>query len=659
MWKTTFAWHTEDMDLHSINYLHYGESKFWYTIPPEYSRRFERMAHGLFPGMKKDCPAFLRHKMCLISPNVLRQNSIPYNKIVQREGEFMITFPCGYHSGFNTGFNIAESTNFATPRWIEYGKRATRCFCRPDTVHISMDTFVKRLQPEKYDDWINGKDFGRHPEEPNGRPTAAPPPSAEEYLSNSQNSDKEIPLCLLEPKKRRHPIHNKKKNQQVSEETEDSDTNAATKVDIDPVEEKKLKQGPVLSLKRIDEDISINKGLLVPKTNSLSSPKLNFNTHPTFGSLPTKSEFGSGLSSLNGTGSNNAWPSASPMQQPQALQPAQPQASQPKMTEKAKQNWMTSFLPPSQSGAALQTLRSPSAQCHLRPHNTLTARISKLQNAMQQQQEQPQLPPPVRPQQPQLPKTTSPTPWASSSEAGTPMNGNDLSHRQAQYPEELRRVLQSTGVMKENSVKQENPSTITNQGDDKNLLDSYTQNSQFPSNSFMAARLAQEQESKNRVMLTQRIIQNKAILASDMERPILSTMVLIDRSIWHPPCRLPTMTSEVNPEWHLKGSVNVAKGEMYVRFDCPHNSKRSFCLQFSNILGKSKRHQNGSGQNGSIWPPSEEMMDQCDDLSRWTISAGVDPYKDIKATVVDPWDKAYLLTIPVKLLTPPPELTQS
>ena len=97
------------------------------------------------------------------------------------------------------------------PRWIEYGKRATRCFCRPDTVHISMDTFVKRLQPEKYDDWINGKDFGRHPEEPNGRPTAAPPPSAEEYLSNSQNSDKEIPLCLLEPnKKRRHPIHNKK-----------------------------------------------------------------------------------------------------------------------------------------------------------------------------------------------------------------------------------------------------------------------------------------------------------------------------------------------------------------------------------------------------------------------------------------------------------------
>ncbi|XP_028179422.1 probable lysine-specific demethylase 4B [Ostrinia furnacalis] len=213
MWKTTFAWHTEDMDLYSINYLHFGEPKTWYAIPPEHGKRFERIASGFFPTSAKTCQAFLRHKMTLISPQILKQYSVPVNKITQEAGEIMITFPFGYHAGFNHGFNCAESTNFAAPRWVEYGKRATQCTCSNDMVKISMDTFVKRFQPDRYELWLKGQDIGCHPEQPE-KMVPAPHPSGQDILCNKNNT--ELPESFIEAevenskKKKRHPLHLKR-----------------------------------------------------------------------------------------------------------------------------------------------------------------------------------------------------------------------------------------------------------------------------------------------------------------------------------------------------------------------------------------------------------------------------------------------------------------
>ncbi|KAK4878252.1 hypothetical protein RN001_010758 [Aquatica leii] len=203
MWKTTFPWHTEDMDLYSINFLHFGAPKTWYAIPPEHGRRLERLANGFFPGSYQTCQAFLRHKMTLISPQILKQYSIPYNKITQEQGEIMITFPYGYHAGFNHGFNCAESTNFACPRWVEYGKRASQCTCSKDMVKISMDTFVKRFQPERYEKWLQGVDIGPHPEEPN-KQVAAPHPLPQDILCNKNNTS--LPLSFLEAPVKKNPF---------------------------------------------------------------------------------------------------------------------------------------------------------------------------------------------------------------------------------------------------------------------------------------------------------------------------------------------------------------------------------------------------------------------------------------------------------------------
>ncbi|KAK0395170.1 hypothetical protein QR680_001154 [Steinernema hermaphroditum] len=155
MWRTTFPWHAEDVDLYSINYLHYGAPKFWYAVSSEYADRFERVAGQMFPDQSKKCNAFLRHKNYQIHPDILRKYNIPFETMIQYPGEVIITFPRGYHMGFNMGYNCAESTNFALDRWIDYGKNATTCSCSSKGVSINMTCFMEEYRPNEVEPWKN------------------------------------------------------------------------------------------------------------------------------------------------------------------------------------------------------------------------------------------------------------------------------------------------------------------------------------------------------------------------------------------------------------------------------------------------------------------------------------------------------------------------
>jgi len=141
MWASVFAAHTEDLNLASINYLHAGAPKYWYAVSPEDSDRFESLMASQFSTAASSCPQFLRHKSHLISPSILTKAGISYTTQVQRAGDIIITFPGSYHFGFNTGFNCAESTNFAFPEWIQWGKKAKVCMCHPHSVRIDMKRF--------------------------------------------------------------------------------------------------------------------------------------------------------------------------------------------------------------------------------------------------------------------------------------------------------------------------------------------------------------------------------------------------------------------------------------------------------------------------------------------------------------------------------------
>ncbi|KAI0084382.1 hypothetical protein BDY19DRAFT_997737 [Irpex rosettiformis] len=149
MWRATFAWHVEDMDLFSINYIHFGAPKFWYAIPQGRASALETIMRGYFPREVSNCSQFLRHKSFLASPTVLGQSSCRPNCLVQHAGEFVVTFPRGYHAGFNLGFNCAESVNFALNSWLDMGRVAKACECVDFSVRIDVDQLLRDREAER------------------------------------------------------------------------------------------------------------------------------------------------------------------------------------------------------------------------------------------------------------------------------------------------------------------------------------------------------------------------------------------------------------------------------------------------------------------------------------------------------------------------------
>jgi hypothetical protein len=175
MWKATFAWHLEDVDLYSINYIHFGAPKQWYSISQEDARRFENAMRTLWPDDYKHCDQFLRHKTYLISPEKLKsQFNIKVNKLVHYEGEFVITYPYGYHSGYNLGYNCAESVNFATESWLDYGRIAKKCECEADSVWVDVNDIERKLRGEPTPEYYEVTDDEFDEDEPPRLPT--PPP---------------------------------------------------------------------------------------------------------------------------------------------------------------------------------------------------------------------------------------------------------------------------------------------------------------------------------------------------------------------------------------------------------------------------------------------------------------------------------------------------
>uniref|UniRef100_U3JIX8 [histone H3]-trimethyl-L-lysine(4) demethylase n=1 Tax=Ficedula albicollis TaxID=59894 RepID=U3JIX8_FICAL len=120
---SSFCWHIEDHWSYSINYLHWGEPKTWYGAPGYAAEQLEDVMKKLAPELFESQPDLLHQLVTIMNPNTLMAHGVPVYRTNQCAGEFVITFPRAYHSGFNQGFNFAEAVNFCTVDWLPLGRQ--------------------------------------------------------------------------------------------------------------------------------------------------------------------------------------------------------------------------------------------------------------------------------------------------------------------------------------------------------------------------------------------------------------------------------------------------------------------------------------------------------------------------------------------------------
>ncbi len=129
----------------AVNYLHEGAPKVWYCVPPNQSNLFEEAMRKLLPELFQASPDLLLKLVTQANPQDLRARGVEVHRVVHTPGSFIVTMPNVYHSGLNTGFNVAESCNFGALPWLRFSKDVLKRYAYLRPVSISHDEVLVRI----------------------------------------------------------------------------------------------------------------------------------------------------------------------------------------------------------------------------------------------------------------------------------------------------------------------------------------------------------------------------------------------------------------------------------------------------------------------------------------------------------------------------------
>ena len=91
-------------------------AKVWFFTKPSDRIKYEKLILRNCDKQKHlnylNVEQIYKHKLFIVSPETLSNEEIGVFKLIQKVGEYIVTFADSYHMGFNSGFNIGEAVNF-------------------------------------------------------------------------------------------------------------------------------------------------------------------------------------------------------------------------------------------------------------------------------------------------------------------------------------------------------------------------------------------------------------------------------------------------------------------------------------------------------------------------------------------------------------------